>query len=130
MLAISNIDNQKFSSSSVTYWEEEGTIVFSFEENTIINTELVFNFFDEFILFGKYQEKNMILLDLEGVIGATLEGLSLLNQKLESFCLKKAILVNDKYTDIIGRIFTNFFNHNRPTRVFKSALEADVWINE
>ena len=129
MLAISNIDDQKFSSSSVTYWEEDGTVVFSFEENTIINTELVFNFFDEFILFGKYQDKKMILLDLEGVIGATLEGLSLLNQKLESFCLKKAILVNDEYTDIIGRIFANFFNHNNPTRVFKSALEADVWIN-
>ena len=69
------------------------------------------------------------LLNLEGVEGATLEGLSLLNQKLEKFSSHKAILVNNEKTDIIGRVMANSFNHKKPIKVFKSALKADTWMN-
>ena len=114
--------------SGATLWEEEGTVNFYFEENTIIDADLVFQIFYENSSFNCMKNK-FTLLNLEGVEGATLEGLSLLNQNLENFSCQKALLVNNEKTDIIGRVLANSFNHAKPTKVFKSALEADMWMN-
>ena len=42
MEAIKTIQDQNIVSSGVTLWEEEGTVNFYFEENTIIDADLVF----------------------------------------------------------------------------------------
>ena len=128
MEVIKTIKDQNIVSSGVTLWEEEGTVNFYFEEDTIIDADLVFQIFDENSSFNCMKNKST-LLNLEGVEGATLEGLSLLNQNLENFSRRKAILVNNEKTDIIGRVLANSFNHAKPTKVFKSALEADTWMN-
>ena len=128
MEAKKNIYDQTVVFSGATLWEEDGIVSFYFEENTIIDSELVFQIFDEFDSVNSMQNK-FTLLNLEGVEGATLEGLSILNQKLENFSRQKAILVNNENTEVIGRVFANSFNHKKPTKVFRSALEADVWMN-
>lgn len=128
MEAIKTTQDQRLVTSDVTLWEEDGIVNFSFEEDTVINTDLVIQLFDEYSEINGMKNKSS-LLNLEGVEGATLEGLSLLNQKLESFSSHKAILVNNEKTDIIGRVMENSFNHKKPTKVFKSALQADNWMN-
>ncbi|MBO72488.1 MAG: hypothetical protein CMD35_02620 [Flavobacteriales bacterium] len=129
MQATKNMNNQELFFSDVTLWEEDGVISFSFEENTIIDAELVYQLCDEFSSFEKSQTKKSVLLNLDGVTGVTLEGLCLLNQKLDGVSNRKAVLVNNENTDIIGRVFVNSIKHNQPTKVFKSALEANAWMN-
>ena len=128
MEAIKTTQDQKIVNSDVTLWKEDGIVNFSFEEDTIINADLVIQMFDEYSEINCMNDR-LSLLNLEGVEGATLEGLSLLNQNLEKFSSHKAILVNNEKTDIIGRVMVNSFNHKKPTKVFKSALQADVWMN-
>jgi len=113
---------------SFTLWEDEGTLCFNFEDNTILDLELVNHMFD---YYGEAFSKNGMstLLNLDGVLGASLDGLKLLNEKLEAFSSYKAILVNNEKTDIIGRIMANSFKNNIPTKVFKSALQAEFWMN-
>lgn len=114
--------------NDVTLWEEDGVLSFNFEENTIIDVALVKAIFKANpTLFDKKDIST--LLNLEGVLGASLEGLKLLNKKLDSFSNYKAILVNNEKTDIIGRIMTNSLDHAKPTKMFKSALQAEFWMN-
>tara|TARA_Y100000739_G_C20584700_1_gene454680 strand:- start:740 stop:1126 length:387 start_codon:yes stop_codon:yes gene_type:complete len=128
MEAIKSTHNQRQVISNVTLWEEDGIVNFYFEEDTVIDADLVIQMFDDFSEVNCMKNKST-LLNLEGISGATLEGLSLLNQKLENFSNHKAILVNDEKTEIIGRVMANSFSHNKPTKVFKSALKADAWMN-
>jgi len=129
MQTIRNIDIEKSVISDATLWEEDGVISFYFDQNTIIDAELVYQLSDYFVSFEQLRNKKSILLNLEGIQGATLEGLGLLNKKLDNFCDRKAILANDEKTDIIGRVFANSFNHTQPTKVFKTALDANLWMN-
>jgi len=128
MEAIKKIQEEKSVTSNITLWEEDGIVSFYFEEDTIINADLVIQMFDEYSEVNCMKNKAS-LINLEGVSGATLEGLSLLNHKLDDFSKSKAILVNDEKTDIIGRVMANSFKHKKPTKVFKSALTANSWMN-
>ena len=128
MEAIKQIHDEKSVISNVTLWEEDGIVNFYFEEDSVIDADLVINMFDEYSEVNCMKNK-VSLVNLDGVSGATLEGLSLLNHKLDNFSQSKAILVNNENTDIIGRVMVNSFNHTKPTKLFKSALEADMWMN-
>ncbi len=128
MEAIKKIQSQRSVTSNVTLWEEDGIVNFYFEEDTIIDADLVINMFDDYNQFDCMKNK-FSLVNFEGVEGATLEGLSLLNQKLENLSSQKAILVNNEKTEIIGRVMANSLNHTKPTKVFRSVLQANSWMN-
>lgn len=65
----------------------------------------------------------LTIVNLEGVTGASYEGLELLNKKLELLIENNAILSNCENTDIIGRVLTNSFESKIPTKLFLSTLE-------
>ena len=99
MEAIKQIHEEKSVISNVTLWEEDGIVNFYFEEDSVIDADLVINMFDEYSEVNCMKNK-VSLVNLDGVSGATLEGLSLLNHKLDTFSHSKAILVNNENTDI------------------------------
>ena len=98
------------------------------KKDTYLDTELVIQMFDEYREFNSMTNK-LTLVNLDGIEGATLEGLSLLNQKLDHFSRNKAILVNNEKTELIGRVLVNSLTHKKPTKVFKSALQADLFLS-
>lgn len=114
--------------ANYTLWEEDGTICFHFEENSIIDVHLVLDMFSNYDDLST-KSKLSTLINLEGVLGASFDGLKLLNAKLEEFSCYKAILVDSEKTNIIGNILVNSFKNTVPTKVFTSALQAEFWMN-